>query len=84
MVYDIIRVTICEHQNATLQASLDCNRPFINNTIIVTTAEDLWTQRICMINNISCHITSKLHERGQKFNKGAATQEIQEKTAQRF
>ena len=73
----IIRLTVSVNQSDTLDASIKCNRPFINSSIIITDLSDISTMRTCVTNNVTCRITDKLHINGAPFNKGAAYKSVQ-------
>jgi hypothetical protein len=76
-MYDLIRLTVSVNQSDTLEASIRCNRPFINSSIILTSSTDDLTMDVCRRNNVTCRITNTFYRRGAIFNKGAAYKEVQ-------
>lgn len=77
-MYEIIRLTVSVNQSDALEASIRCNRPFINSSIVLTTSEDTLTMDVCRRNHITCRVTDKLDTQGAKFNRGAAYREVQQ------
>lgn len=70
-------VTVSENEVGKLKASLLCNKPLVDNIVIVTSPDDKETQRVCAEQSLSCHVTTALHENGDAFNKGRALSDIQ-------
>lgn len=78
MYTTITRVTVSEHQSATLRASLACTANRVDHTVVVTSAHDRDTRDLCAhASNVTCRVTDALHRNGNAFNKGAAIEEMQ-------
>lgn len=72
-------VTVCVHYADFLAISLPRNRNFFDRTIVVTTAEDSETRRVCDENRVECVLTARLNDRGARFNKGCALNDAAER-----
>jgi hypothetical protein len=63
---------VCVNYSDFLSITLPINKNYFDNIIVVTTKEDLKTQKMCSSNNVKYVITNRLYENGDKFNKGKA------------
>lgn len=73
----VILITVCERMAGMLQASLACNQALVDRVVVITSPEDLETQRLCSSKGIEFHASKELHKNGDAFNKGAALKEMQ-------
>ena len=76
-MYELIRLTVSVNQSNKLDASIKCNRPFINSSIIITEPEDTSTLSVCFKNNVTCKTTNSLHINRASFNKGKVYSDMQ-------
>jgi hypothetical protein len=77
IMYELIRLTVSVNQSNKLDASIKCNRPFINSSIIITKPDDTSTLSVCFKNNVTCKTTNNLHINGAPFNKGKVYSDMQ-------
>lgn len=64
-------VVICDRYSDFLRITLPNNKHLFNKIVVVTSAEDKATQRICEFNHVECVKTDALQSRWGKFVKGA-------------
>lgn len=64
-------VTVCVNYSHFLKIAIS-NKNHFDKWFIVTTREDLKTIKLCKEHNLECIYTEKLHENGDRFNKGKA------------
>jgi len=65
-------VTVCVNYDDFLEQTLPFNRGRFDNMVVVTTADDKKTQKICYDHHVEFVITNRLFEDGASFNKGKA------------
>lgn len=65
-------VTVCVGFSDLLSVTMPFNKSIIDNWIIVTSEEDVETQKLCNCYNIKCIISNEMYENGDIFNKGKA------------
>lgn len=65
-------IMICVNYADFLSLTLPYNIKHFDHIVVITSKDDIQTQKICKKNNITCVITNRLYERNDKFNKGKA------------
>lgn len=65
-------IMICINYSDFLKHTLPLNKKHFNKIVVVTTVDDIDTQKICSINNVNICYTNRVYENGAKFNKGKA------------
>ena len=73
----IVLLTASVNYSDILDASLRCNKQFVDDTIVLTSHADALTMKVCRRNNATCSVTDKFFASGAKFNRGAAYKEVQ-------
>ncbi len=68
-------VIICDKYHDFLVHTLPTNKFLFNKLVVVTTPEDLATQRICEFHHVQCLKTDSLRSRWKEFCKGSAINE---------
>lgn len=63
---------VCVNYSDFLEISLSHNLCHFDNIVVVTDKNDINTRQICESAGARCVITHRLHENGDKFNKGKA------------
>ena len=58
-----------------LEITLPLNKKHFNKIVILTTPEDLETQKICKENSVECFVTEKFKYNGATFDRGSAFNE---------
>ena len=76
MMHNIIRLTVSVNQSDTLDASIKCNKAFINSSNIITNSSDAFTKHVCVLNNVTCK-TYNFRKNGAPFNRGSAYNHFQ-------
>lgn len=62
-------VTVCVNYSDFLAHTLPYNKHHFNHLVVVTTPEDIDTQRVCQYYNVQCVITDEFTKHGDVFNK---------------
>ena len=70
-VKSIKAVTVCVNYSDYLKLSIN-NRQYLDDWVIVTSAEDHATIELCERENIRCTISNRLYQNGDVFNKAKA------------
>jgi hypothetical protein len=68
-------VTVCVHYSDFLAHSLPLNKVHFDHYVVITSRDDVETQRLCMHHNVECLITDRFTEGGQFFNKAKGINE---------
>jgi hypothetical protein len=68
-------VVVCDHYSDFLRCTLPANKHLFDRIVVVTSAEDRDTQRICEFHHVECIKTDALNSRWNKFCKGAGINE---------
>jgi hypothetical protein len=68
-------VVVCDKYHDFLTHTLPVNKFHFNRMVVVTSAEDKATQKICEVNHVQCVKTDKLRSRWGEFCKGAGINE---------
>jgi Glycosyl transferase family 2 len=68
-------VVVCDHYSDFLRCTLPNNKHLFDRIVVVTSAEDRETQRICEFHHVQCLRTDGLNARWGKFCKGAGINE---------
>ena len=68
-------VVVCDHYSDFLRCTLPANKHLFDRIVVVTSAEDRDTQRICEFHHVECVRTDALNARWNKFCKGAGINE---------
>src|SRR5579859_7461706 len=68
-------VVVCDQYSDFLRVTLPANKHLFDRIVVVTSAEDKATQRICEFNHVQCVRTDSLNSRWGKFCKGAGINE---------
>jgi hypothetical protein len=63
-------LTTCVGYGDFLAATLPLNRHVFDHLLVVTTQEDVETQRVCEYYDVECLLTGGFHASGEPFNKG--------------
>ena len=64
-------VVVCDRYSDFLRCTLPANKHLFDRIVVVTSAEDRDTQRICEFHHVECIKTDALNSRWNKFCKGA-------------
>lgn len=62
-------VTICVNYSDFLAHTLPYNKHHFNHMVVVTTPEDIETQKVCSYYNVQCIVTDEFTKNGDPFNK---------------
>ena len=73
--FKIEAVVVCDHYSDFLRCTLPANKHLFDRIVVVTSAEDRDTQRICEFHHVECLQTDALNSRWNKFCKGAGINE---------
>ena len=73
--FKIEAVMVCDHYSDFLRSTLPANKHLFDRIVVVTSAEDRETQRICEFHHVECVKTDALQSRWKKFCKGAGINE---------
>lgn len=73
--FKIEAVVVCDQYHDFLRVTLPSNKHLFDRIVVVTSAEDKQTQRICEFNHVQCIRTDALLSRWGKFCKGAGINE---------
>lgn len=65
-------VIVCVNYAEQLALTLPRNKPLLDKIVVVTTAADKATHKVCAENKVKRVLTTRLHENGDAFNKGKA------------
>lgn len=68
-------VIVCDQYSDFLRCTLPANKHLFDRIVVVTSAEDKATQRICEFNHVRCIKTDALNSRWGKFCKGCGINE---------
>jgi hypothetical protein len=68
-------VLVCDRYSDFLRCTLPANKHLFDRIVVVTSAEDRDTQRICEFHHVECVQTDALNSRWNKFCKGAGINE---------
>ncbi len=68
-------VVVCDHYSDFLRCTLPANKHLFDRIVVVTSAEDRDTQRICEFHHVECIKTDALNSRWNQFCKGAGINE---------
>jgi hypothetical protein len=68
-------VLVCDRYSDFLRCTLPANKHLFDRIVVVTSAEDRDTQRICEFHHVECIKTDALNSRWNKFCKGAGINE---------
>lgn len=68
-------VIVCDQYSDFLRCTLPSNKHLFDRIVVVTSAEDRATQRICEFNHVQCVKTDGLNSRWGKFCKGRGINE---------
>ncbi|MGC2399470.1 MAG: glycosyltransferase family A protein [Acidobacteriaceae bacterium] len=64
-------VVVCDRYSDFLRCTLPANKYLFDRIVVVTSAEDRATQRVCEFHHVQCIPTDRLNSRWNKFCKGA-------------
>ena len=73
--FKIEAVVVCDRYSDFLRCTLPANKHLFDRIVVVTSAEDRDTQRICEFHHVECVQTDALNSRWNKFCKGAGINE---------
>ena len=73
--FKIEAVVVCDRYSDFLRCTLPGNKHLFDRIVVVTSAEDRDTQRICEFHHVECLQTDALNSRWNKFCKGAGINE---------
>jgi Glycosyl transferase family 2 len=73
--FKVEAVVVCDHYSDFLRCTLPANKYLFDRIVVVTSAEDRETQRICEFHHVECIKTDGLNARWNKFCKGAGINE---------
>jgi hypothetical protein len=65
-------VIVCVNYSDFLAWTLPTNKNLFNKLVVVTSKEDVKTQKLCEFWHVQCVITDRMYEDGAAFNKGKA------------
>lgn len=68
-------VIVCVNYGDFLAHTLPQNKTQFDETIVVTTPRDVYTQAVCEFNNVRCITTDVFYENGASFNKAKGINE---------
>jgi hypothetical protein len=68
-------VTVCVNYSDFLAHTLPHNKNFFNNYVIVTSPDDIKTQKLCEYYYVKCVVTDAFYRDGATFNKAAGINE---------
>ncbi len=68
-------VVVCDRYSDFLRCTLPANKHLFDRIVVVTSAEDRDTQRICEFHHVECIKTDALNSRWNRFCKGAGINE---------
>lgn len=72
---NISAVIVCVNYGDFLAHTLPQNKTQFDETIIVTTPRDVYTQAVCEFNDVRCIVTDVFYENGASFNKAKGINE---------
>lgn len=70
-VFKLEGVIVCVNYDDFLAATLPLNKPHFDRLVVVTSPEDIATQKLCEFYHVECVVTDKLRSVDGKFCKGA-------------
>ena len=73
--FKVEAVVVCDRYSDFLRCTLPGNKHLFDRIVVVTSAEDRDTQRICEFHHVECLQTDALNSRWNKFCKGAGINE---------
>jgi hypothetical protein len=68
-------ITVCVEYDDFLAITLPRNKKHFNETLVITSYDDLRTQKLCKKEGVSYYCTNSFYSQGAMFNKGAAMEE---------
>ncbi len=73
--FKVEAVLVCDRYSDFLRCTLPANKHLFDRIVVVTSAEDRDTQRICEFHHVECVKTDALNSRWNRFCKGAGINE---------